>query len=767
LTNVTYYSYDAARRKIAETNALSQVTQYGYDSAGNLITLTDGKTNITHWSYDSYGRVTNKVDATTTTILKYQYDADNRLTNRWSLAKSNAVYTYDAVGNLKNITYHTNHTLSFSYDAMNWMTSMSDGVGTTAFTYTQTGQLASETGPWASDTVTNTYSDRLRTVLDLQQPNSSDWIQTYAYDTANRMNRITSPAGTFTYTYNPGVIGTISASSLIANVALPNNAFITNTYDSNGRMLGTSLYNSGGTNLDASVYTYNVGNQPTSVTRTGETTVAYTNTATYAYDPIGQLVSDLASEGTTNRLNEQLHFGFDAAGNLNYRTNNTLIENFQVNSLNELTVNTNGGRLTVIGTTTSSIGTNNVTVNGTNAAHYGDATFAATNMPLTTTYTAIASDSLGRSASNTVSVSIATNNTFQYDGNGNLTNDGLRGFAYDDENQLIQVWVPNQWFSQFTYDGKMRRRIRQEYTWQSSAWVQTNEVYYVYDGTAVIQERDINNLPTTTYTRGKDLSGSVEGAGGIGGLLSITLNFEPGTLASNSSYYHSDGNGNITMLINSFQGIVAKYLYDAFGNILSKSGLLANANLYRFSSKEAHPNSGLVYYLYRYYDPNLQRWPNRDPIGESGFEVLRFCSSRGLRVIAMLDRLGGNNLSAFVQNQPTRGYDPLGLTPDIGPESLACIGAEEQMEAAIEALVTTPNDPRNLQRLNQAIEAVAEYCDGPQPPEPPPSAPRWNPPQNPAWNCQVNQQQIQQACGWGLVAGVLTWVCVILSPIGV
>jgi hypothetical protein len=37
--------------------------------------------------------------------------------------------------------------------------------------------------------------------------------------------------------------------------------------------------------------------------------------------------------------------------NLNYRTNNTLIENFQVNTLNELTANTNGGKVTVMGTT--------------------------------------------------------------------------------------------------------------------------------------------------------------------------------------------------------------------------------------------------------------------------------------------------------------------------------------------------------------------------------------------------------------------------------
>jgi RHS repeat-associated protein len=431
------------------------------------------------------------------------------------------------------------------------------------------------------------------------------------------MTGLTSPAGTFSYTHNPGLAGTTSASSLIAKLALPNGAFITNTYDNNARMLGTWLTNSV-SNLDSSVYTYNVGNQRTTVTRTGE------NTADYTYDPIGQVIADQASEvsGGAMRVNEQLHYAFDATGNLNYRTNNTMIENFQVNSLNELTANTNGGRLTVVGTTTSTA--TNVTVNGTNALRYGDATFAATNMPLTTTYAASASDSYGRHSTNTVTVSIATNNAaYQYDGNGNLTNDGLRSFAYDNENQLIQVWVAGKWFSQFAYDGKMRRRIRQEFTWQSSRWVQTNEVYYVYDGNVVIQERNANNLPTTTYTRGLDFSARLQGAGGIGGLLSMTLNTAPGGSSSNSMFYHSDGNGNVTMLINSSQYIVAKYLYDAFGNVLSAAGSLAQQNLYRFSSKEAHLNSGLVYYLYRFYDPNLQRWPNRDPLDEPGFESLQ------------------------------------------------------------------------------------------------------------------------------------------------
>jgi RHS repeat-associated protein len=386
--------------------------------------------------------------------------------------------------------------------------------------------------------------------------------------------------------------------------------------------------------LAISPLVWQIGFKSNTMTRMGE------KTADYTYDPIGEVIADLASEvsGGAARMNEQLHYAFDPAGNLNYRTNNTMIENFEVNTVNELTANTNGGKLTVIGTTMTAAATN-VTVNSSNALRYGDATFAATNMPVTTTYTAIASDKYGRHSTNAVTVSILTNTTYQYDGNGNLTNDGLRSFAYDNENQLIQVWVSNHWFSQFSYDGKMRRRIRQEYTWQSGAWVQTNEVYYVYDGNVVIQERSANNIPTTTYTRGNDLSSSLQGAGGIGGLLSMTLNTAPGPSTSNSYYYHSDGIGNVTMLLNPWQYIVAKYLYDAFGNTLSAAGSLARANLYRFSSKEAHPNSGLVYYLYRYYDPNLQRWPNRDPIEE----------------------VGGINLYEFVRNAPLLGVDYRGL----------------------------------------------------------------------------------------------------------
>jgi YD repeat-containing protein len=196
LTNSTYYTYDAALRKIAETNALTKITQYSYNPASYLTNLTDANAHTTQWGYDLYDRVTNKVDATGTTLLKYQYDADSRLTNRWSLVMTNTAYNYDKVGDLTEVTYQSGQLLKFSYDTDRQLTNMSDGIGTTAFTYTEGQQLASESGPWASDTVSYSYTDRLRMSLNLQQPNASASAQNFNYDLAYRMTGLTSPAGT-------------------------------------------------------------------------------------------------------------------------------------------------------------------------------------------------------------------------------------------------------------------------------------------------------------------------------------------------------------------------------------------------------------------------------------------------------------------------------------------------------------------------------------------------------------------------------------------
>jgi RHS repeat-associated protein len=333
---------------------------------------------------------------------------------------------------------------------------------------------------------------------------------------------------------------------------------------------------------------------------------------------------------------------------------------------------TNGGRLTVSGSTTS-VATN-VTVNALSANLYADVSFASTNQSWASganTFTAIAKDVYGRSSTSQSTVTvIPTNSGYAYDLNGNLLTDGTRNFGYDDENQLIAVWQANAWSNNFVYDGKMRRRIERDYIWNAgtSGWQQTNEIHFIYDGRLVIQERDLNNQPQGTYTRGQDLSGTLQGAGGIGGLLARSDRAQsiPGEVTSGGvsefgthSYYHADGNGNVTMLIAASQMIVAKYLYDPFGNTLAKCGLLADVNNYRFSSKEWNGNSGLYYYLYRFYDPNLQRWLNRDPLG---------------------DDITFDDLYEFEYNNPLNVVDPNGLSPSLNPQNQ--IWAGECLETA-------------------------------------------------------------------------------------
>src|SRR5258706_14037724 len=166
----------------------------------------------------------------------------------------------------------------------------------------------------------------------------------------------------------------------------------------------------------------------------------------------------------------------------------------------------------------------------------------------------IPQDVLGRRDTNTVTVFAPTTTTLTYDLNGTLRFDGTRAFDYDEENRLTRVTVTNAFKAEWVYDGLSRRGIKREYTWQGS-WVKTNEVRLIFDGNLVIQERDTNNIVLFSYTRGIDLSGSRDGTGGIGGLLAFTQN-----ATTNHSFYHADGNGNITALVSTGQVVAATYM---------------------------------------------------------------------------------------------------------------------------------------------------------------------------------------------------------------
>jgi RHS repeat-associated protein len=572
------YVYDEASRKLYETNANSEVLQFTYNAAGDLLTLKDGKNQQTTWSYDVYGRVTNKLDQASVEILRYQYDADNRLTNRWSKAKGNTKYTYDSVGNVTFVDYPASTDITFRYDALSRLTNMIDAVGTSYFTYTSAGNLLTEDNPWSTtDTVTYGYHASvpgLRTSLSLQQPTST-WTNGYAYDAARRLTNVTSQAGSFGYKYQ-------GATLLVTNLALPNTAKIWTYYDNMGRVFDNYLDTSGGSTLNYHGYDYDLAGRRLDYLR-------YDNSyVDYSYDDIGQLKSakSYTYSPFAEITSERRGYLYDAAWNLNTRTNSGGTTAFNVDVKNQLT----------------SVGGSSCT----------------------------------------------------YDTNGNLTlTPNSVTCAYDDENQLTSAETASNWRTEWVYDGRGRLRVRKEYIW-SSGWILNGETRYIYDGKRVIQERNSSNNPLVAYTRGNDLSGSFEGAGGIGGLLGRSHGYSSGNWGTHN-FYHADGNGNVTYLVNSSQTLACSYRYDPFGNLISSANGSLNAadNVYRFSSKEIKIKSGMYYYGYRFYDPNLQRWLNRDPIGELGFGGPANAGSRGIT-----DEL---NLYWFARNNSPNKFDAFGL----------------------------------------------------------------------------------------------------------
>jgi RHS repeat-associated protein len=184
----------------------------------------------------------------------------------------------------------------------------------------------------------------------------------------------------------------------------------------------------------------------------------------------------------------------------------------------------------------------------------------------------------------------------------------------------------------------MGRRVRKTVlTKRSDGWITASDSSFVYDGWSMLSE--ICHLPsemrtnTSWFVWGLDLSGTIGGAGGIGGLLSI--------LADDSSLLAPvyDGNGNVTALVDTNGSVVTAYEYDPFGNIASGISGAGISNPYRYSTKYHDQETGLAYYGYRFYSAGLGRWLSRDPMEEGG----------------------GVNLYGFVGNAPPNAVDGLGL----------------------------------------------------------------------------------------------------------
>jgi len=408
----------------------------------------------------------------------------------------------------------------------------------------------------------------------------------------------------------------------------------------------------------------------------------------YTYDALGQVISGKRywSDGTPV-AGQQFEYGFDDIGNRKVARRggdengwNLRQSIYTANLLNQYTQRTVPGFVDIIGI---ALATNPVYVNGQMASRKGEyfRRELSVNKAGAPVWLGVTVTSPGGPTVTGNLFVPRTPEAFTHDLDGNLTSDGRWNYWWDGENRLVRVqsrsdtpqgsWRRVEW----QYDA-LGRRIRQT-TWnwlvQSNLWVVTEDLKFVSDpllyGRHVVDLNASNNVPVRTYVWGLDLSETMDGAGGVGGLLWLTLHTASGS-AAGTHFCTYDGNGNVVVLVNASDGsVTARYEYGPFAEPIRLTGPAATLNPFRFSTKRTCNTTDLVLYEYRVYNPILGRWPCRDPVDESGSKLLRgerpkYRVDRELIGQTRLDE--EKNLYRSVLNDPISRYDYLGLGHNFG-----------------------------------------------------------------------------------------------------
>lgn len=105
-----------------------------------------------------------------------------------------------------------------------------------------------------------------------------------------------------------------------------------------------------------------------------------------------------------------------------------------------------------------------------------------------------------------------------------------------------------------------------------------------------------NDVKPHYHTLGLDLLGTFNQTGAVGSIL-----------ATNDLQYLYDGNGNVTASVKN-NAIIDKLAYAPFGKPTS------GGNLFFTFSTKFMDDTQMSYYGYRFYDVEIGRWKNRDPI---------------------------------------------------------------------------------------------------------------------------------------------------------
>ena len=210
------------------------------------------------------------------------------------------------------------------------------------------------------------------------------------------------------------------------------------------------------------------------------------------------------------------------------------------------------------------------------------------------------------------------NETYAYDADGNMMEDARFRYYWNGENRMIRAeekTVP---------PGRQPYVIVYAYDYMGRNVIKDGAKFIWDDYNIIVENAASSNAAFNTW--GLDLDGTMQGAGGVGGLLAV----EKGAAAYLPAY---DANGNVTEYVTVDGAVAAHYAYSAFGKQMMAEDAIGFSH--RFSTKPYCPKTGLVEFEFRKYAPNAGRWCSRDII-----EVVPLYCMVYNRLVLEVDLLG-------------------------------------------------------------------------------------------------------------------------------
>ncbi len=689
---VTHYDYHGTQHvaagQLAEITRPDGTTEtYAYSPAGQLIETAGTAAYRVTYEYDAYGdkkkmftwRTPSASDATEwvhqpgTGLLKekihadgkktvYTYHASGKMATRVWARGVTTTYTYNAYGDLTDIGYSdaTPDVALSNLDRLGRPGQVAQsGIGSEILTY-HPGKGVQNARYFASGHtllplrgMRSTAPDSAGRSAGFDEVSVSESTLTsvrtvsYSYDSAGRLGTISDGTQHHVYGYHANSSQVFTLESRSGSSPWFRE---TRHTDVTGRLIGILSNRMSGGTLVARIATHSYdydenGRRVRSTQQDGSRwEYAYNDRSeiigAVRKDASGNVIPQLGSSYTYDGIGNRLTSASDVLGDRTYTSN----------QLNQYATIASDDGLTAIGRAPAAW---TVQVNGVNASRMGEIYYrdlTASN-GIDPVWQSVETKRIGGTPAPVHTGHLwypAASVSPQYDLDGNLVNDGRWVYTWDAENRLIQMDTTTE----ATDAGHPFTRLKFSYDWQGRRIARTvwkggtsgsptfsTARRWIYDGWNPIVEFSATEggalTRANTFTWGSDLSGTSQGAGGVGGLIVQTE--VSGGVIRRASY---DGNGNIVAWTRSDQSAPDyRREYDAFGNVLVSEGTTPPPVDFGFSTKMRDPGTGLYYYGYRYYDPVTGRWPSRDPIEEEG----------------------GINLYGFVGNDSIDSYDYLGM----------------------------------------------------------------------------------------------------------